>query len=115
MHSHIWVKGSTDALLKQVGVVVREEERLWIVTHILSRPRRVLQQLRPMFLLLASYSGTSGGGGGGNDSLIKGTMVDLLERLPDNFEMITMQLRAKPLLEGEAGPFVVVALQVNAT
>lgn len=24
-----------------------------------------------------------------------------------------MQLRAKPLLEGEAGPFVVVALQVN--
>lgn len=42
-------------------------------------------------------------------------MVDLLERLPDNFEMITMQLRAKPLLEGEAGPFVVVALQVNAS
>lgn len=41
-------------------------------------------------------------------------MVDLLERLPDNFEMITMQLRAKPLLEGEAGPFVVVALQVRS-
>lgn len=40
-------------------------------------------------------------------------MGDLLERLPENFEMITMQLRAKPLLEGEAGPFVVVALQVN--
>lgn len=39
-------------------------------------------------------------------------MADLLERLPENFEMITMQLRAKPLLEGEAGPFVVVALQV---
>lgn len=39
-------------------------------------------------------------------------MTDLLERLPENFEMITMQLRAKPLLEGEAGPFVVVALQV---
>lgn len=39
-------------------------------------------------------------------------MGDLLERLPENFEMITMQLRAKPLLEGEAGPFVVVALQV---
>lgn len=39
-------------------------------------------------------------------------MADLLERLPENFEMITMQLRAKPLLAGEAGPFVVVALQV---
>lgn len=40
-------------------------------------------------------------------------MTDLLERLPENFEMITMQLRAKTLLEGEAGPFVVVALQVK--
>lgn len=40
-------------------------------------------------------------------------MADLLERLPENFEMITMQLRAKPLLAGEAGPFVVVALQVR--
>lgn len=39
-------------------------------------------------------------------------MADLLERLPENFEMITMQLRAKPLLEGDSGPFVVVALQV---
>lgn len=43
---------------------------------------------------------------------MKNTMVDLLERLPDNFEMITMQLRAKPLLAGDSGPFVVVALQV---
>lgn len=58
-------------------------------------------------------SGASGGGGGGSDSIIKDTMADLLDRLPENFEMITMQLRAKPLLEGEAGPFVVVALQVN--
>lgn len=39
-------------------------------------------------------------------------MTDLLDRLPENFEMITMQLRAKPLLAGDAGPFVVVALQV---
>lgn len=57
--------------------------------------------------------GASGGGGGSSDSIIKDTMADLLERLPDNFEMITMQLRAKPLLEGESGPFVVVALQVR--
>ncbi|CAB1113053.1 unnamed protein product [Ectocarpus sp. CCAP 1310/34] len=56
-------------------------------------------------------SSASGGGGGSSDSIIKDTMADLLERLPDNFEMITMQLRAKPLLEGESGPFVVVALQ----
>ncbi len=65
---------------------------------------------RPLSIL---GSGASGGGGGGGDSIIKDTMADLLDRLPENFEMITMQLRAKPLLEGEAGPFVVVALQVN--
>eukprot|EP00904_Undaria_pinnatifida_P003126 jgi/Undpi1/12814/HiC_scaffold_7.g02481.m1 len=64
-----------------------------------------------LFKAILNIAGASGGGGGGNDSLIKETMTDLLERLPDNFEMITMQLRAKPLLEGEAGPFVVVALQ----
>lgn len=62
---------------------------------------------------LSQTSGASGGGGGSSDSIIKDTMADLLERLPDNFEMITMQLRAKPLLEGESGPFVVVALQVR--
>lgn len=62
--------------------------------------------------MLFNTTGTSGGGGGGSDSVIKDTMADLLERLPENFEMITMQLRAKPLLEGDSGPFVVVALQV---
>eukprot|EP00903_Cladosiphon_okamuranus_P015249 g14093.t1 len=64
-----------------------------------------------LFKAILNIAGTSGGGGGGGDSIIRDTMTDLLERLPENFEMITMQLRAKPLLEGEAGPFVVVALQ----
>ncbi|CAM9264603.1 unnamed protein product [Hapterophycus canaliculatus] len=64
-----------------------------------------------LFKAILNIAGTSGGGGGGSDSIIKDIMADLLERLPDNFEMITMQLRAKPLLEGESGPFVVVALQ----
>lgn len=58
-------------------------------------------------------SGASGGGGNGGGSVVRDTMTDLLNRLPENFEMITMQLRAKPLLEGESGPFVVVALQVT--
>ncbi|CBJ30911.1 Dynein heavy chain family dynein heavy chain [Ectocarpus siliculosus] len=64
-----------------------------------------------LFKAILNIAGASGGGGGSSDSIIKDTMADLLERLPDNFEMITMQLRAKPLLEGESGPFVVVALQ----
>lgn len=100
------------ASLKQVSVVVRDGDNP-DHSDFFARPRRTRHHPRPAFPNpLLAYSGASGGGGGGNDSLIKGTMVDLLERLPDNFEMITMQLRAKPLLEGEAGPFVVVALQV---
>lgn len=107
------MKGYMGAWLKRVDLWWYGKDRLWIVLHV-PHLRRLLYQLRSMFYRsLVSYLGTSGGGGGGNDSLIKGTMVDLLERLPENFEMITMQLRAKPLLEGEAGPFVVVALQVN--
>lgn len=45
------------------------------------------------------------------NSLFTTIMNDLLERLPDNFEMITLGLKAKPLMEKESGPFVVVAMQ----
>jgi len=38
-------------------------------------------------------------------------MTKLLELLPENFEMVMMNLKAKPLLPGKTGPFVVVALQ----
>ena len=38
-------------------------------------------------------------------------MKDLQERLPPQFEMVTLTLKAKPLLEGPAGPYIVVALQ----
>ena len=98
--------------MKQVGVVVRDGDKRDRSDHFYA-PRRASHHPRlTLSNPLLAFSGASGGGGGGNDSLIKETMTDLLERLPDNFEMITMQLRAKPLLEGEAGPFVVVALQV---
>ncbi|CAM9625284.1 unnamed protein product, partial [Phaeothamnion confervicola] len=56
-------------------------------------------------------SGDGGGRGGAGGSVVKDTMTDLMERLPPDFEMITLQLRAKQLLAGESGPFVVVALQ----
>jgi len=38
-------------------------------------------------------------------------MRDLLDRLPSNFEMVALSLKAKPLLEGDDGPYIVVALQ----
>ena len=39
------------------------------------------------------------------------TMVDLQERLPKQFEMVTLTLKAKPLLDGPSGPYIVVVLQ----
>ena len=46
---------------------------------------------------------------GGN--VVKDTMNNLLERLPEQFGMVEINLRAKELLAGEAGPYIVVALQ----
>ena len=43
--------------------------------------------------------------------IVRESMVDLLDRLPPNFEMVALSLKAKPLLEGDEGPYIVVALQ----
>jgi len=62
---------------------------------------------------------TSGGGGGGGDEeggdggedIVRSTLNMILETLPEEFVLFLLQRMAKPLLEQEAGPFVVVALQ----
>ena len=56
-------------------------------------------------------AGGSGGGGGGAGGGIRGTLNDLLDRVPENFGMIDMEIRAEPLLAGPSGPFVIVAMQ----
>ncbi|CAE7662857.1 DNAH17 [Symbiodinium microadriaticum] len=48
---------------------------------------------------------TAGGGA------VKESMEYFTKTLPDNFQMVTIQDTATPLLEEESGPFVVVALQ----
>merc|ERR1719238_2139408 len=59
-----------------------------------------------------AIAGGSGGDGGGGGSAVKGIMEDLTNRLPENFEMITTNIRAKPLLpDPSMGPYVVCALQ----
>ena len=55
--------------------------------------------------------GGDSGGGSGADAALKGVMTDLTKRCPENFEMIGMNDAAEPLLKGDSGPFVVVALQ----
>ena len=66
-----------------------------------------------LFTSIMVISGDSGGGeGGGAGDVVTSTMNDLTERLPENFVMPVVQVKAKPLLEElELGPFVVVALQ----
>jgi dynein heavy chain len=65
-----------------------------------------------LFVTIMAIAGGSGGDGGGGGSAVKGIMEDLTNRLPENFEMITTNIRAKPLLpDPSMGPYVVCALQ----
>lgn len=64
-----------------------------------------------LFFKIAAMSGGSGGAGGGAGDVVKDTMENLNERLPEEFGMVELNLKAKPLLAGESGPFIVVACQ----
>lgn len=58
---------------------------------------------------------SGGGSGGGDDNtggdVVKETMTNLRGRVPEEFEIVSLSLKAKPLLSGPAGPYIVVALQ----
>jgi len=67
---------------------------------------------RLLFEILSISGGWSGEGESGNtNDAVRQTMNTLLERLLDEFEMVNLNLKAKPLLPGHARPCVVVALQ----
>ena len=67
--------------------------------------------------LLSDILSISGGGGNGEGEAGKTSdavheiMKTLLERIPNEFELVSLNLKAKPLLSGPAGPYIVVALQ----
>eukprot|EP01138_Halocafeteria_seosinensis_P009362 gb/GECG01009567.1/.p1 GENE.gb/GECG01009567.1/~~gb/GECG01009567.1/.p1 ORF type:complete len:4452 (+),score=647.06 gb/GECG01009567.1/:1-13356(+) len=48
---------------------------------------------------------------GGSGNIVTRTLEDLLERLPESFPMVDIQMRAEPMLKTENSPYVVVALQ----
>jgi len=64
-----------------------------------------------IFETILGLGGGGGGGGAGDTSAVKTTMDYFVKTLPENFQMITIMDMAEPLLGGESGPFVVVALQ----
>jgi hypothetical protein len=66
--------------------------------------------------ILSLSGGGSGGGGSGaaTAGAARGTLNDLLERLPENFSFLDVEARAQPLLANpKVAPFVLVALQVR--
>jgi dynein heavy chain len=58
-------------------------------------------------LRLRAGSGGGGGGGGG----LNDTIAQLLEELPSRFDLITLDEKAKPLMETDQQPYILVALQ----
>lgn len=64
-----------------------------------------------LFKTIMALSGGSGAGGGGGDGGAQAVMNDLLERLPEPFELIGLKERAGPLQITETGPYVTDALQ----
>lgn len=61
-------------------------------------------------LVMSGEGGGSGESNGGGD-VVRENMTSLQDRLPEPFEMVSLSLKAKPLLLGSAGPYIVVALQ----
>jgi dynein heavy chain len=64
------------------------------------------------FNTILNIGGGAAGEGEGGASPVRAIMEDLTQRLPENFIMVILDQKAKPLLEElDLGPFVVVALQ----
>jgi len=64
-----------------------------------------------IFETILGLGGGDSGKGGTSTSAIKETMDYIIKSLPENFQMITIGENAAPLLNGDAGPCVVVAVQ----
>ena len=64
-----------------------------------------------LFSTIVSLGGGGGSGGGAGD-VVKATMADLLDRCPEELQMVLIDQMAEPLLaEPSQGPYVVCALQ----
>ena len=62
-------------------------------------------------ILSISEGGGNEGNTGNTGDAVQKLMRSLFDRLPPEFEMVGLNLKAKPLLSGPSGPYIVVALQ----
>jgi len=72
------------------------------------------------FTVLTLFGGSLGGDGdeeggssaaGSTDAVVRSTIEELLERLPENFVMLDIEAKAEPLLKEMTSPYVLVAMQ----
>eukprot|EP00804_Cyclotella_cryptica_P004521 CCRYP_006874-RA/>CCRYP_006874-RA protein AED:0.08 eAED:0.09 QI:0/0/0.5/1/0/0/2/139/4220 len=63
------------------------------------------------FDILAMGGGADGGICEDSAHVVREVMTNIVDRLPEEFEMVSLSMKAKQLLEGPTGPYVVVALQ----
>ena len=63
------------------------------------------------FDILAMGGGVDGGIGADSAKIVRDVMTNIIDRLPEEFEMVSLSLQAKPLLEGPSSPYIVVVLQ----
>ena len=64
-----------------------------------------------ILILEGAASGGGSGGAAGVGGGVRDTLEDLLARLPENFVMIDIEMRAEPLLKEATSPYVLVAMQ----
>jgi len=71
-----------------------------------------------LFKSILSFGGIGGGSGSsggssssGTDNVVREALSDILERLPEDFNMIDINDRAKALYKGPQAPYVVVVVQ----
>jgi len=62
-------------------------------------------------IMVMTGEGDSEGNSNGKDDAVCEAMINLQYKLPGEFEMVSLSIKANPLLAGSLGPYIVVALQ----
>ena len=103
---------SYDDYVKYVDASMPQESPLLLGLHGNAELGFLNSSVEKLFFSILQMGG-SGGDAGADDvtKVVRGVMKSIQERLPEEFQIVKLQLKAKPLLEGPSGPFVVVALQ----
>jgi len=71
----------------------------------------LMNATKTMFSTILRLGQGSGGGGGGGNERLNGTISEILDNIPESFDLITLDERAEVLLTGPQAPYVLVVKQ----